>query len=115
MKVSLDRSTFVRYNSFMKKIEFISTIGYQGNAALVSTKLIKMYKGLTLEQLVEKGYYRAAVASVLFDKASDKEQYLVDVYNKHSSVAVRNFAHLQRVYGVPEPPEKIGKIQKIKG
>ncbi len=92
----------------------MSTIGYQGNAALVSTKLIKMYKGLTLEQLVEKGYYRAAVASVLFDKASDKEQYLVDTYNNNSSVPVRSFVHLQRVYGVPEPPEKIGKIQKIK-
>ncbi len=93
----------------------MSTIGYQGNAALVSSKLIKMYQGLTLEQLVEKGYYRAAVASVLFDKASDKEQYLVDAYNKQSPVAVRNFLHLQRVYGVPEPPEKISKIQKIKG
>lgn len=99
----------------MKKIEFISTIGYQGNAALVSQKLMKTYKGLSLEQLVEQGYFRAAVATVIFDTLSDKEQYLVDTYNSQSQVPVRDFAHLQRVYGVPQPSESIDKIELIKG
>ncbi len=99
----------------MKKLEFISTIGYQGNAALVSKKLMKLYKSLSLTDLVEKGYYRAAVAEVLFEGLADKEAFLVEAYNKQSHVPVRDFTHLQRVYGVSKPPKSIDKIEMIKG
>lgn len=81
----------------------------------MSQKLMKLYKSLSLEQLVEQGYYKAAVALVLFDKLSHKEAYLVEAYNTNSQVKVRDFAHLQRVYGVTNPPDSIDKIEVIKG
>ena len=88
----------------MKRADFIFTIGFQGDTAVVDAKSRRRYRNCSLLELLEEGQYRAAIAGALFDADPDEQQKTVDWFRSHTPIEAESFAALKRLFGVFEPP-----------
>jgi hypothetical protein len=98
----------------MKRDDFIFTIGYQGNTAIIDGKAKSQYENFTWNQLAEKGLYKAAYCSVLQAGDSAALEEFVSFFNAHVSGRVYEKEDLARLFGVYGVPEKISRTQLIK-
>jgi hypothetical protein len=96
----------------MDRADFIFTIGYQGNTAIVDTAAKRRYGGLRTAQLIEKGLYKAAFCSALFSGNREEMEAVLQAYNAVSSRKYETLEELKRAYGVYEIP---GDGVKTKG
>lgn len=94
----------------IKKSDIIATVGFLGHIALVDKKLKRTLKNLTLDQLLEKGYYREAICWALFEKDRSQQEYVVDFLSNKQYAG--SFDFLCREYGLEE--SVFDKIKKIK-
>ena len=98
--------------------DFVFTIGYEGNAAVVDGALKKRYGSLSTEQLAEKQLYKQAICSAVYEQSTGKGageslQRVLEIYNRNSTVKIGNVEDLQRIFGVYEVPEGIAKVTVI--
>ena len=84
----------------MKREEFIFTIGYDGNNAVVDKKSAQEYGKLTSAELFDKGMVKAAVCSAIFSKDKGEEQLVFDKYNALEAQRVESFEELKKIFGV---------------
>ena len=84
----------------MKREEFIFTIGYDGNNAVVDKKSAQEYGKLTSAELFDKGMVKAAVCSAIFSKDKGEEQLVLDKYNALEAQRVESFEELKKIFGV---------------
>jgi len=89
----------------MKKNDFISTIGYDGGAAVVDKIRRIKHAQKTLMQLLETSAFRSAAALAIYNNAQDELQTVADYYN--------NLAHthykpedLPRLFGIAKTESK---------
>ncbi len=80
----------------MKKNDFISTIGYDGAAAVVDKTRRAKVGSKTVTQLLETGSFRSAAALALYNDSSDELKEVTDYYN--------NLAHTQYT------PEQVARL-----
>ena len=101
----------------MKREEFIAAIGYQGESAIIDKQLLHDIKGLGTEDLIDKGLYKAAFCSALFDEnagTGDKgTENVLAAYNKNLGKQVASVEDLKRLFGVFSIPEGIAKTTMI--
>jgi hypothetical protein len=99
----------------MKREDFIFTIGYQGNTAVVDGRAKKQYGSLSTRDLAEKGFYKAAFSSALYSGDEKEVDEFLAVYNSASVGGPRytktGLGRLFGVYGVPEGINRIKIIQ----
>lgn len=83
----------------MTKNDFISTIGYDGAAAVVDKGRRAKNSGKTVRELLEAGAFRSAAAVAAYDDSSDELASVADYYNKlaHSDYTAEN---ILRVFGI---------------
>ncbi|CEM61091.1 hypothetical protein [Treponema phagedenis] len=83
----------------MKKDDFISSIGYDGPAAIVDRARKVKNAGKSLTTLLEEGSFRAATALALYNDSEEDLQTVADYYNKlaGSSYTATTIA---RVFGI---------------
>ncbi len=84
----------------MKREEFIFTIGYDGNNAVVDKKSAQEYGKLSSAELFDKGMVKAAVCSAIFSKDKGEEQLVLDKYNTLAAQRVESFEELKKIFGV---------------
>lgn len=84
----------------MTREEFIFTIGYDGDNAVVDKKSAKEYGKLGTAELFDKGMVKAAVCSAIFSKDKGEEQLVLDKYNALASQKVESFGDLKKIFGV---------------
>jgi len=84
----------------MTREEFIFTIGYDGDDAVVDKKSMQQYGKLGTGALFDKGLIKAAVCSALFSKNKEEEQLVLDKYNAMASHSVESFDSLKKIFGV---------------
>ena len=89
----------------MTKIDFISTIGYDGASAVVDKERRAKNGGKTLQELLEAGAFRSAAAFAAYDDSQEELQTVTDYYNKlaHSDYTAEN---ILRVFGIAKANAK---------
>ncbi|MBI9106075.1 MAG: hypothetical protein JEZ04_04970 [Spirochaetales bacterium] len=98
----------------MTREEFVFSIGFQGESAIIDGKAKKENGKLTTVQLVEKGLFRAAFCSALFAGSQDEMKIVVDSYNRQSGSSLDGIDGMKKLLGVYTVPDGIKKISVIK-
>jgi len=104
--------------------DYIFTIGYEGNAAVVDGALKKRYGSLSTEQLAEQQLFKQAVCSAVYERTSGSSQNsgnegdkalerVLEIYNSKNERKIGSVEELQRLFGVYEVPEGIAKITVV--
>lgn len=94
----------------LKRDDFVFTIGYQGDAAIVDRTARRRYAGQSAEQLLTAGLYRQALCAAMFD---GELEGFADRFTTASGVPVAGEAALKRLFGVFEVPETVRKVVGI--
>lgn len=92
----------------LSKADQISTIGYDGNSAIVDGKVRSRYGSMSSKELTDAGMFREAAAAALYDKNEEEISYVVQEYNKKSGASYSE-AQLERLFGI-SVPEQINKV-----
>jgi hypothetical protein len=90
----------------MKREDFVFTIGYQGNAALIDGEARRKYGKYSAAELLEEGLYRAAFCAALYDESL--QEFTEDFRNRTGN-SVDNETALKRLFGVFEVPDNVEK------
>lgn len=97
----------------MKREDFIFTIGYSGDTALVDGRAKKEYSRLTVDELIEKGLWRAAFCAALFDGDLELMDRVVREYSSRSGAHLESVEDMKRMLGVFEVPRDILKTKVL--
>ena len=89
----------------MTKNDFISTIGYDGAAAVVDKGRRAKNGSKTLTELLDAGAFRSAAAFAVYDDSQEELQTVTDYYNKlaHADYTTDN---ILRVFGISKTDSK---------
>lgn len=87
--------------------DFVFTIGFDGDLAVVDGKAKKEFGKLDTMRLAEKGQFRAAFSSALYSGKADEMAAFIAHFNRKAGTAYTEAAQLSRLFGVKL--EEIGK------
>lgn len=101
--------------------DFVFTIGYEGNTAVVDGTMKKRYRSLSTVELAEKQLYKQAVCSAVYEEVTRKHgnsgevalQRILEIYNRDAEGKIGSVEELKRTFGVYEVPEGVGKVMVI--
>jgi hypothetical protein len=97
----------------MKREDFIFTIGYQGNTAVIDGKAKKKYGNSSWRELAEKGFYKAAYCAVLQDNNPTGIEEFISFFNACAAGRPYSKDDLSRLFGVYAVPQGITRVQII--
>ena len=97
----------------MKREDFIFTIGYQGDTALVDGSAKRQYGRLSTRELAEKGFLKPALCSALYSEKQEDVDAVLAFYRERSGRPNVTFEQLKRTLGVYSVPEKILKVKVL--
>lgn len=83
----------------LKKEEFISSIGYDGMAAIVDKTRRTKNKDKDIHALLQEGAFRSAAALALFNKSNEEMQLVADEYNKRCGAGY-TLDQIPRLFGI---------------
>jgi len=89
----------------MRKEHFISTIGYDGLAAVVDKKRYKNNSTKSIKELLEEGAYRTAAAIAIYDDSQEEMEEVISFYNKASGSSYTK-EQLLRLFGIAKVEAK---------
>jgi len=98
----------------MKRQEYIFTIGFTGNTAMVDGRALKSYGSLATGSLLEKGLFKPALASAVNAGSTGEQAAVLEAYNRAAGTSYERIEQLQRVFGLETSPERIEKIRVLK-
>lgn len=84
----------------MTREEYIFTIGFDGDGAVVDKNSSKQFGKLSTAELFDKGFIKAAICSAIYSKKEDECKLVLDRYNALASVKVGDFEALKKIFGV---------------
>lgn len=79
--------------------DFINTIGYDGNSAIVDKARLSKNSNKNLDKLLESGAFRAAAAYAVYTESDEDLQKVADEYNKLSNSNYKK-EQIKRLFGV---------------
>ena len=94
----------------IKRNDFVFTIGYQGDTAIVDGSARKRYGRMSATQLLDEGLLRPAVCAALYDEVV--ETFLPRFVEK-TGIDVRTKEDLQRLFGVFGVSDAAPKVSVI--
>ena len=94
----------------LKRENFLFTIGYHGDTAIVDATSKRKYAKLNTIELALKGLFKPAVCSAIFNDSSQELEKIKEIYNEKSEEKIEVAENLKRVFGVNEIPEGIERI-----
>jgi hypothetical protein len=97
----------------MKRDDFIFTIGYQGNTAIIDGNTKKKNAAVSYKGLAEKGLYKAAYCAVLESGDAAALEDFVSLFNARVPGKLYGKDELSRLFGVYGIPEGIRRTQVI--
>ena len=97
----------------MTKVDFIFTIGYQGVSAIVDKGAKSKYRKLSSKHLAEKGLFKSAFCSALYDGEISGLEEIVDIYNRMSGENLPSVESMKRLLGVFSVPENISRVTYV--
>ena len=97
----------------MTKEEFTFSIGFQGEAAIVDGNARKENRKLDTVALADKGLFRAAFCSALFDNNEEDMMNVVESYNRQSGTGMKSIDDMKKMLGIYTVPDGIKKVTVI--
>lgn len=97
----------------MKEADFVFTVGYQGESAIIDGKAQKKYKSATIEQLLEDGMYKAAFCKAIYHDDIEGQKKVLRMYNEKSGSSYESIENLKRLFGVYGVPEGVNKTTTL--
>jgi len=94
----------------MKRNEFIFTIGYQGDAAIVDGPAMKKYGGKNAEELLDLGLFRPAYCAALYD---DRLDGFRELFSQRTGMQIESDEALARLFGVYGVPDDVTRVTRI--
>ncbi|MCF7928485.1 MAG: hypothetical protein K9L68_05895 [Spirochaetales bacterium] len=93
----------------MKRADFVFTIGYEGNQAVVNKNAARKFGSLSHEKLIEKGLFKEAFSAALYDGDQEGMEEVLNAYNRYAGSSYTSIEQLKRLFGVFEVPEVVKK------
>lgn len=94
----------------MKRDDFVFTIGYQGDTAIVDGPSRRKHAGQSSGALLQAGLFRPALCASIYEgTAAD----FVTEFRRVSGLDVADEAALKRLFGVYEVPGSVKKVSVI--
>jgi hypothetical protein len=90
--------------------DFLFTVGFQGNAAIVDSSQKRKYGKLPTDKLLEKGLFKAALCSAIYNNNEDELELIFRKYNEKSTIKLKMRDDLKKVFGVTKVPDNIDKV-----
>ena len=97
----------------MKREDFVFTIGFEGNTAVVDVRSRKRYGSMTTLQLAEQGLYRQAFCSALYSGDETEMNELLRYMREHTPFDTGSSISLKRLFGVFEVPQGITRTLSV--
>jgi len=97
----------------VRREDFIWTVGFQGDTAVVDKRARRKFGNLSADALVEKGFFRAAFCAALYDEDESAIQRLIERYNAEHDASYRSADELRRLFGVDAVPENVSKVRLL--
>lgn len=94
----------------VKRSDFICTIGYQGDTAIVDGSARKKYGSMSADELLDTGLYRSAFCAAFYDGILDE---FLPRFREVTGMDVDSAISLQRIYGVFGTPDSITKVAVV--
>jgi len=93
--------------------DFVFTIGYDGGTAVVDGGLKRRFGSLSTGELAEKGLYKQALCSAVFEGQEEGLPRLLELYNERAEHKLAHVEELKRMFGVFEVPQGITRVLVI--
>jgi hypothetical protein len=97
----------------VKRNDFVFTIGFDGNKAIVDKRSRSRYSKLDTRTLADEGFFRAAYRSAVYDTDLQAAEYVLEKFNNVSPVKYEKSSDLDKVFGVQPPSDDITGIRAI--
>lgn len=94
----------------ISKEDFVFTIGYRGNTAIVNGNLKRKYSKLSALELAERGMFKQAICYALYTSDDKVLNSILTMYNEHSENKIQDTEELKRIFGVTRIPEEVTKV-----
>ena len=94
----------------MKRSEFVFTIGFQGDAAVVDRRAQREYGTLSTMELAELGLYRAAFCSALYAGDRNELETFIEYFSGRTGAAGLTEDQIKRLFGIYTVPDEVKKI-----
>ena len=93
--------------------DFMFTVGYQGNTAIIDGISRMKYSKLSINELAEKGMFKSALCGALYSGKKEDLTMVLTLYNKHAERKIPSIDELKKVYGVSKTPDEIEKVIRL--
>jgi hypothetical protein len=90
--------------------DFVFTIGYDGSTAVVDGNLKRRFGSLDTAQLAEKGLFKQALCSAVFEGREEALLLVLESYNARTENKLAGVEELKRMFGVFEVPQGITRV-----
>ena len=97
----------------MTRDEFVFTIGFQGDAAIVDSRALKRHRKLSTMELAREGLFRAAFCSATYSGSSEELDEFVTFFGEETGMADLTVERLQRLFGVYTVPDQVKRIVTV--
>ena len=94
----------------MTRSEFVFTIGFQGDAAVVDKRAQRRYGKLTTMELAGEGLFRAAFCSAIYSGDDREMNEFVRYFADKTGMDDLSADRLKRLFGVYTVPNEVKKI-----
>ena len=97
----------------MTREDFIFTVGYDGDAAIVDKKARKRYSKMTTIELFDAGFFKPALCSAIYSENPDELNAIFEKYNSLTDKKIESVEQLKLVLGIQKMPEEIAETVQI--
>ena len=93
--------------------DFVFALAYHGDTAIVDRDTRSHLKRLSSRDLAEKGQFKAAVASAIYEDSEDELNEVLEVFNRDNAKPLQSVEHLKRMFGIQFVPPGITKVKAL--
>lgn len=97
----------------MKREDFVFTIGFEGDTAVIDGRSRKRFGSLNTLQLAEQGLYRQAFCSALYSEDEAEMNTLLGYLRENTAFDASSELALKRLFGVFEVPRGITRTLAV--
>ena len=95
----------------LSRVDFIFTIGYDGDTAIVDSRTKAKFGRLSTLELARAGLYKQAVCSAIYDEDEEALEKIMSIFNKDAEITVPSVERLKRILGVNSYSKNITRIR----
>ena len=88
---------------------FMFTIGYQGDSALVDRANLEKYGNMEESELLAAGLYKPAFSRALYKEDQEGMERVLSSYNSKTPQKYKNLEEIKKAFGVFSVPQNITK------